>query len=347
MKKNTLALFALTAALFFPAQLLAGWTAYLPSHAPDLFFAADKSRGLLFQLTGGNPPGIVSEIPCIHGQAEGDKQKEGDLRTPEGVYFITHKIDQKLDRMEYGPHAFALNYPNPVDRIHGKTGGGIWLHSKGQPIEGIQTRGCLAIDQADICSLLPVLTPGMPILVAEDLGGVPFIPHEDEVKKQADTNPQGSDFLDMIKAAPEQISTLFSGSAEQNLSPFDKDNPAATKAARAHDAEEVLFLSELWIQYWQQGQDALFNLYDNRRFPQGNAEDMAHVRTRMLHDFQHNERIARSEDIRLLEGPDYWVSFFASTSRHDDSWKKGLRVLYWMPDENGFFHIVGDILIRR
>ena len=111
-------LFVLLACLLLPATALADWTARLSSCAPEYFLAADKSRKLLFQVEHRkSAPEITRTFDCIHGCREGDKQKEGDLRTPEGVYFITHKIERKLDFMEYGPHAFNLNYPTPADRL--------------------------------------------------------------------------------------------------------------------------------------------------------------------------------------------------------------------------------------
>jgi hypothetical protein len=143
--------------------------------APKFFYVADKSRKLLFQMEEkGGAPAAVREFECIHGRVEGDKQKEGDLKTPEGVYFITKVITQKLDFMEYGPYAVALNYPNPADRLRKKTGGGIWLHSKGQKITGITTRGCLAIDKGEIMEIAPLLKPGTPVIVAEKAVGAPF-----------------------------------------------------------------------------------------------------------------------------------------------------------------------------
>ncbi|MBR4422611.1 MAG: hypothetical protein IKS68_00150, partial [Mailhella sp.] len=93
---------------------MAGWTGHITRDAPGHFFAEDKGRDLLHKMAGAS---IVKAYPSIHGKVEGDKQVQGDLKTPEGIYFVTRKITQQLDFMEYGPHAFALNYPNPVDRL--------------------------------------------------------------------------------------------------------------------------------------------------------------------------------------------------------------------------------------
>ncbi|HIQ48633.1 MAG TPA: hypothetical protein EYH58_03240, partial [Aquifex aeolicus] len=59
----------------------------------------------------------------------------------------------------YGGIAVALNYPNPYDRLLGKTGSGIWLHGSNEEDRNklpFSTRGCV-VAQTDtlITSLLP------------------------------------------------------------------------------------------------------------------------------------------------------------------------------------------------
>lgn len=339
--KPLFALLVLAALLLFPVPLLANWTACLAPYAPGFFFAADKSRGLLFQLGGESAPAVSRVFPCIHGRAEGDKQKQGDLRTPEGVYFITRKITQPLDFMEYGPHAFALNYPNPVDRIRRKTGGGIWLHSKGQPIAGIKTRGCLAIEQEDICGLVSVLAPGTPLLIAERLGGVPFASSAGQLQSSSAPLPAPSGME--MPAGP----SVFFSSAEprEQCSLEDRICPPEEQEVQNRDAEEIHFLSGLWIRYWQEARETIFTLYDRARFPAGNREKLSGLRARLRKSFRTDERLA--ENVRVLQGPGYWVSCFSSRSRTGDVWTDGLYALYWMPGKNGSFLIVGEIFIRR
>ncbi len=75
----------------------------------------------------------------------GDKEKEGDLKTPVGVYEITKKFVPK-DGF-YGPVAFSLSYPNLFDRLANKNGHGIWIH--GFPLNNEKrdgrTKGCIAV----------------------------------------------------------------------------------------------------------------------------------------------------------------------------------------------------------
>ncbi|ECK7597511.1 murein L,D-transpeptidase [Campylobacter jejuni] len=76
----------------------------------------------------------------------GDKKIEGDLKTPVGFYELGHKFNP--GDPYYGPFAFATTYPNLLDKVQGKTGGGIWIH--GYPLDGsrldeFKTRGCIAL----------------------------------------------------------------------------------------------------------------------------------------------------------------------------------------------------------
>lgn len=76
----------------------------------------------------------------------GDKEKEGDLKTPIGFYELGAKFNP--GDQYYGPFAFATSYPNLLDKVQGKTGGGIWIH--GYPLDGtrldeFKTRGCIAL----------------------------------------------------------------------------------------------------------------------------------------------------------------------------------------------------------
>ncbi len=80
----------------------------------------------------------------ITGQM-GDKYKEGDLKTPVGVYDVVRKFIPK-DTF-YGPVSFELSYPNILDKLSGKGGHGIWIH--GYPLDNSsrppQTKGCVAL----------------------------------------------------------------------------------------------------------------------------------------------------------------------------------------------------------
>lgn len=167
---TTLCLVALTGTV-----LAEGWTPTLSSHAwaPERVLAIDKDEQTLFMLEHKSPFRAVRELPCTTGQAEGDKMVRGDLRTPEGVYFLGAKIRRPLGWELYGNLAYSLNYPNPMDRIKGKTGSGIWLHGRGKALSPRDTRGCIALKVPDLQSLGTGLAKGTPVIVAKDVSWSP------------------------------------------------------------------------------------------------------------------------------------------------------------------------------
>lgn len=137
----------------------------LPTH----LVAVDKKRQTFMFFEKKSPLKLKYTYPCTTGQLPGDKQALNDLRTPEGIYFVEYKIASGLDFKEYGGIAYTLNYPNPVDRLRGKTGHGIWIHSKGFGIEPLSTRGCVAIGLKEIDEVGPQLTPGTAVVLAEKM----------------------------------------------------------------------------------------------------------------------------------------------------------------------------------
>lgn len=134
----------------------------LPSH----LVAVDKHRQSFLFFERKSPLRLKYTFPCTTGQVPGDKQVINDKRTPEGIYFVEYKIASGLDFAEYGGVAYTLNYPNPVDRLRGKTGHGIWIHSKGFGIFPRDTRGCVAIGLQDIDTVGPSLVPGTAVVLA-------------------------------------------------------------------------------------------------------------------------------------------------------------------------------------
>ncbi|NPA29638.1 MAG: L,D-transpeptidase family protein [Epsilonproteobacteria bacterium] len=112
-------------------------------HETDLLLCS-KSDKILKLYSANSHFHLKQKSPVIIGKLPGDKQREGDLRTPIGVYRI---LSRKTDPgPEYGPVAFVTNYPNRYDRILGKEGHGIWLH--GFPLDCDDkdaTKGCIAI----------------------------------------------------------------------------------------------------------------------------------------------------------------------------------------------------------
>ncbi|WP_291357944.1 L,D-transpeptidase family protein [Desulfovibrio sp.] len=154
-------------ALTAPPVLADNWQATLRNEGlPGKLVGVDKKHKTFHYFEKKSPLKLRYSYPCVTGQLDGDKQQVNDLKTPEGVYFVEYKIAGGLDFREYGGIAYTLNYPNPVDRLRGKTGHGIWIHSKGFDL--VPTKGCVAIGLKDIAEVGPLLTPGTAVVLAEE-----------------------------------------------------------------------------------------------------------------------------------------------------------------------------------
>ena len=118
---------------------------YIESYSNILVCNKAQSKLSLYVKDANNTYTLERHYSAFTGKEKGDKQYEGDLRTPNGIYNLTKKI-QKLDSF-YGPLAFVTSYPNLYDKYKGKTGKGIWIH--GLPINQERdafTKGCIAIN---------------------------------------------------------------------------------------------------------------------------------------------------------------------------------------------------------
>lgn len=153
------------------AALAQGWSLEVQDspRGPGNFVVVDKGRQELYLFRQHSPLSLASKLACSTGQVPGDKYSEGDLRTPEGVYFIQRRLSSGLDYDLYGAQAFTLNFPNPVDILKGKTGSGIWIHGRGHPITPLETKGCIALNDPDLDDLSHQLSLGLPALIAQDV----------------------------------------------------------------------------------------------------------------------------------------------------------------------------------
>ncbi|MDY0117231.1 MAG: L,D-transpeptidase family protein [Sulfurimonadaceae bacterium] len=122
---------------------------YIEKYSSLLACEKDFSKLSLYTKDENGTFTFKKHYDAFTGKAKGDKSKEGDLRTPIGIYDLTQKLD-KLDSF-YGPLAFVTSYPNLYDRYRNKNGSGIWIH--GLPTEQERdefTRGCIAINNSNI-----------------------------------------------------------------------------------------------------------------------------------------------------------------------------------------------------
>lgn len=149
----------LGAQTYFPSALL-----QLDDHFAHHAILVEKSTHTMFLYKNNQGlPELVKKYQIASGKKAGDKLFQGDFRTPEGVYifndFLTHEDLLKRHGKQgeiYGVGAFVMDYPNPIDRARGKTGGGIWLHSTNDETridKGLDSRGCVVAANSELIDI--------------------------------------------------------------------------------------------------------------------------------------------------------------------------------------------------
>lgn len=122
---------------------------YIESYNTVLTCNKEKNTLNLYKKDANASFVFKKDYDAFTGKAKGDKEREGDLKTPVGIYDLIERID-KLDSF-YGPLALVTSYPNIYDSYRGKNGYGIWIH--GLPTEQERddfTKGCIAINNGHI-----------------------------------------------------------------------------------------------------------------------------------------------------------------------------------------------------
>lgn len=136
--------------------------------------AIDTSRARLYLFE--NTPGglkLLADYYISVGKSGIEKDQEGDLRTPLGVYFVSGNLNPKSLKNFYGVGALPINYPNPYDARRGKTGSGIWLH--GTPPNQFSrapkaTDGCVVLANPDLQRIIKtVAVRSTPVVIADNL----------------------------------------------------------------------------------------------------------------------------------------------------------------------------------
>lgn len=101
----------------------------------------------------------------LGGNPIGPKQFEGDQKTPEGAYLITHRNPNSAYHLSLG-----VSYPNQADRDFAKSqnkrpGGDIFIH--GGPKEWFAgrdwTAGCIAVSDREMEEIFAMVNPGVQI----------------------------------------------------------------------------------------------------------------------------------------------------------------------------------------
>ena len=124
-----------------------------PRQSHVIVVDTSKNRLYVYANDGGRPR-YVTDFYTSLGKRGVEKQRQGDQKTPIGVYKVIAAKEKLPDF--YGPGAYPLDYPNEWDRLHKRDGNGIWLH--GTPSETYSrppwaTDGCIVLTNEDFRKL--------------------------------------------------------------------------------------------------------------------------------------------------------------------------------------------------
>ncbi len=169
--------------------ILANIFIYNQSQQKNVAFV-DKSNLTIYVGTyQGDKLEITDTFDILVGEAEGDKVREGDRKTPEGVYYtvdylsnkyLTNRYGNQVGNI-YGTGAFPINYPNIVDKIEGRGGSGIWIHGLNPEKHKPVTLGCIAMGNERFDRLMTYMNVGVTTVIGETLN---FTPDRDAYLKE-------------------------------------------------------------------------------------------------------------------------------------------------------------------
>lgn len=116
---------------------------------------------------------IIKTYHATLGKVKGDKQDEGDLKTPEGIYTFSSFLQPPSLGRRFGNMAFYVNYPNTYDKLAGHTGNNIMLHATNTPErlkQEFDSLGCVVVNDNEIQEIRPYIKLGLtPIMIFPEL----------------------------------------------------------------------------------------------------------------------------------------------------------------------------------
>ena len=145
--------------------------AVVKKQAKVTFVRVDKSERRMWLMAGDQV--IRTYKVSLGRQPVGQKQMEGDQKTPEGSYRIAWRNPTSV-----AYRSMHISYPNKEDRARAKAagvspGGHIMIHGQHNGIGWLWwltqyldwTNGCIGIANQDMDELIALVEPGTPIAI--------------------------------------------------------------------------------------------------------------------------------------------------------------------------------------
>ena len=149
-----------------------------------------RSRLYVFENVGGRAH-FIADYYVTLGKNGMEKTREGDQKTPIGVYHVTANLPRQKLSDFYGAGAFPINYPNAWDRRLGRNGHGIWLHGTPSDTYSRPPRasdGCIVLANADLEAVARSVQIGLtPVIIADEIQWTDAASLETDRKALAET----------------------------------------------------------------------------------------------------------------------------------------------------------------
>ena len=142
-----------------------------------------RSRLYLFDRDGsGQGWTLRGDWYTSIGRGGTAKRREGDDKTPLGVYFVTMWVGDRYLPELYGAGALGLNYPNEWDERRSRNGYGIWIHGVPRGLKSRAprwSRGCLTVSNPALEALVRALEEeSIPVIIGGRLRWLAPSEHE-------------------------------------------------------------------------------------------------------------------------------------------------------------------------
>lgn len=155
------------------AELTPRYLLQLPDKE-KLALVLDSTKSTLFVFENtGKVPRYVADYYVTIGKNGLEKLREGDKKTPVGVYRVVSQLPKDKLSDFYGSGAYPISYPNEWDQMRGRDGHGIWLHGTPRDTYSRPPRasdGCIVLNNQDLETLAARLQIGStPIVIADSI----------------------------------------------------------------------------------------------------------------------------------------------------------------------------------
>jgi murein L,D-transpeptidase YafK len=137
-------------------------------------FVIDSRRSRLYVYANDEGrPRLIADYYVTLGKNGVEKTRQGDQKTPVGVYHVTANLPRSKLTDFYGAGAFPINYPNEWDKRLGRNGYGIWLHGVPREVYSRPPRasdGCIVLANPDLESVGRYVQVGLtPVIIADEV----------------------------------------------------------------------------------------------------------------------------------------------------------------------------------